>query len=120
MRTDLQGEGSYTWTESGLQLLREINKLTCLHGGDNAFANFVIMENPDVFRNYRTQTTAKYSLRNKRPEDKIKRLWTREEIDLAKKTMGIVNKYELGKIFKGRTHYAISNMRSNIRMGRVA
>lgn len=120
MRTDLQGEGSYTWTESGLQLLREINKLTCLHGGDNAFANFVIMENPDVFRNYRTQIKAKYSLKNKPPEDKIKRLWTREEIDLAKKTMGIVNKYELGKIFKGRTHYAISNMRSNIRMGRVA
>lgn len=110
----------FKWNESGIQLLKAINRLCCENGGQNALANFIIMENPDVFRNFKVQSDARVSMKNISHANRLRKLWTMEEIEKCKATMHINRKDKICKIFSGRTYNSICNMRSNIRMGRVA
>lgn len=113
----------YEWSESGRQLLKEIDKMICNIGTAKMLANHIIIENPKIFKSIDLRIFASRSLRNsycnrKNPDKRHTTRWSIEEDELIIATLNQWPK-DAAKLFPKRSIQAVRNRRVDLRKNLV-
>lgn len=113
MKQSLQGEGTYSWSESGKQLLANIYKLIEDNSSPEGLAHAIIQENPQFFHNYEDQWKSARYFRVKIQRSKTRRMnyhWCKEDIFTVLNNLHLSNN-EIRKLIPHRSLRSIRDAR---------